>query len=111
MLRTAISGLVGGCLIVGFSFLLPSENSVAFDFASLALWLVSLTAFVLQSLYLKQPFSRVGIGSFLLGAAWFVYHLVTVEEFHLMSILFLLLLWVLFLVTELVALTFKKDEE
>ena len=110
MLRTAISGLVGGCLIVGFSFLLPSENSVAFEFASLSLWAMSLTAFVLQSLYLKQSFSRVGIGTFLLGMAWFVYNLVTVEEFHLMSILFLLLLWVLFLVTELAALTLKKDE-
>ena len=54
MLRTAIAGLLGGGVIVGFSFLLPLEKDVTHDFVTLSLFLFSLTAFVLQSLLLKQ---------------------------------------------------------
>lgn len=109
MLRTALAGLVGGGLIVGMSFLLPAENDVARDFVALSLFLVTLTAFPLQSVHLKQPFSRVGIGTFLLALFVFAFCFFTTEEFHLMSILFMLLAWVIFLVIELLALTVKKE--
>jgi len=110
MLRTALAGLVGGGLIAAFTFLLPTERSVTLDFVTSALFLLSLTAFVLQSALLKQPFSRVGIGTVLVGFLAFVSLFFMQENFHLMSILYLVLLWVLFLAVELVALTVKKEK-
>jgi len=110
MLRTALAGLSGGGLIVAFSFLLPTEKDVMLDFVTSALFLLSLSAFVLQSALLKQPFSRVGIGTVLLGILAFVFFFFVQEDFHLMSILYLVLLWVLFLAAELVALTVKKEK-
>ncbi|MBR6768940.1 MAG: hypothetical protein IKM34_05585 [Clostridia bacterium] len=64
---------------------------------------------MLQSALLKQPFSRLGIGTALCGVASFVFLFFDRNEFHLMSILYMILLWVIFLVVELVALTLKKD--
>lgn len=109
MLRTALAGLVGGSLIVAFSFLLPATNDVTLDFVTLSIFLLSLTAFLLQSALLKQPFSRLGIGTALCGVASFVFLFFERDEFHLMSILYMILLWVIFLVVELIALTLKKD--
>ncbi len=110
MRRTAIAGLVGGAMIVAFSFLLPTAKDVTLDFVTSALFLVSLTAFVLQSALLKQPLSRVGIGTLLGGILAFGWFFFTQEDFHLMSILYLVLLWVLFLATEMIALAVKNEK-
>jgi len=110
VMRTALAGMIGGGLIAAFSFLLPAERNVTLNFVTSALFLLSLTAFVWQSALLKQPFSRVGIGTALLGVLAFVIFFFSQEEFHLMAILYLLLLWVIFLAVELVALTVKKEK-
>ncbi|MBO7740481.1 MAG: hypothetical protein J6S34_03065, partial [Clostridia bacterium] len=97
-------------MIVAFSFLLPTAKDVTLGFVTSALFIVSLTAFVLQSALLKQPLSHVGIGTVLVGLLAFVVGFFTQEDFHLMSILYLVLLWVLFLATEMVALTVKNEK-
>ena len=53
--------------------------------------------------------SGLGIGTALCGVASFVFLFFDRNEFHLMSILYMILLWVIFLVVELVALILKKD--
>ena len=110
MVRTALAGFVGGMLVAAFSFLLPAEKDVTLDFVTTALFLLSLTAFPLQSALLKQPYSHVGIGTVLGGIAVFLFLLFEREEFHLMATLYLVLLWVLFLAIELAALTLKKED-
>lgn len=110
LLRTALAGFIGGGVTVAFSFLLPETKDVTLGFVISALFLLSLTAFVLQSALLKQPFSQVGVGTVLVGVFSFVYFFFMQEDFHLMSILYLVLLWVIFLAAELIALTVKKEK-
>lgn len=109
MMRTALAGFVCGGMITALSFLLPTQKNVTLDFVASALFVLSLTAFLLQSALLKQPFSRLGIGTLLISLLAFVSFFFMQEEFHLMSILYLLLLWVLSLAVEMVALTVKKE--
>lgn len=108
--RTALAGLLGGGMIAACSFLLPAERAVTLDFVTAALFLLSLTAFPLQSALLKRPFSRVGLVTLLAGLSVFVFSFFSQEEFHLMAILYLILLWVVFLAVELAALTLKKEK-
>ena len=108
MIRTAISGLVGGALMVALYFVLPAEEAVSGSFTVSALLLLSLTAFLMQTALLKQPLSILGGFTLLGGAAalmlyWFVW-----SSFGLLSILFTLLLLVVFLAVKLMAMTVKK---